>query len=35
MSLMRELQGRTRMQGQISVGLMLIAILGMVSARYL
>jgi mono/diheme cytochrome c family protein/uncharacterized membrane protein len=35
MSLMRQLQGLTRMHGQISVGLMLIAILGMVSARYL
>jgi hypothetical protein len=34
MSLMRTLQARTRMHGQISVGLMLIAIICMVASKY-
>jgi hypothetical protein len=32
---MRFLTGRTRLHGQISVALMLIAVIGMVSARYI
>ncbi len=35
MGQMRGLHGQTRMHGQISVGLMIIAVIGMVSARYL
>ncbi len=35
MARMRVLQGKTRTQGLISVGLMIIAIIGMASARYL